>query len=81
MALASNGQLLLNVAASAGPLDPVKLVESAIAEGCPIFVGVTVSAQERRLVLKHLDDATAEMASWIFGGRHRRKVARGRARK
>jgi hypothetical protein len=83
MAVASDGSILINVAASAGPHDTVKLVERAVAEGCPIFAGVTVSAQERRLVLTHLDDATAEIASWIFGGRHRhrRKVARGRARK
>jgi hypothetical protein len=84
MAVASDGAVIINVAASSvGPVDPLKLVERAIAEGGQVFIGVTVSEQERRLVLKHLDDSTAETVSWIFGGRrhHRRQGTRGRARK
>jgi hypothetical protein len=83
LALTSAGEVLINVAASAGPLDPQKLVERAVAEGGQVFVGVVLAPREVASALRALDDATAEMASWIFGGRHRRRRqgTRGRARK
>jgi hypothetical protein len=69
------------MAASAGPLDPQKLVERAIAEGGQVFVGIVATPKEVRTALKALDDSTAEMASWIFGGRHRHQRKRGPAQK
>jgi hypothetical protein len=83
LAVASDGSLLMNIAASAGPLHPVKLTERALAEGGKIFVGIVATPKEIRSALKALDDSTAEIASWIWGARHRRRrdMARGRARK
>jgi hypothetical protein len=83
MAVTSAGQILLNVAASHGPLDPVKLVERALAEGGQVFVGIVLAQEEVASALKAIDDSTAEISSWLLGARHRRrrKVARGRVRK
>jgi len=79
LAVTSDGRVLINLA-GAGPADPVKLVERALAEGGLVFVGVVLGRKEVAFALKHLDDSAAELASWIWGGRQRRGK-RGRARK
>jgi hypothetical protein len=78
MAVTSAGEILVNIAASAGPLDPLKLVERAMAERRPIFVGIVATPKEVRFALKSMDDATAEISSWIWGSRqrHLQKMAR-----
>jgi hypothetical protein len=78
MAVTSDGHLLINVAASASPLDPPKLVERAVAEGGQIFVGIVLAPNEVASTLKALDDSTAEIAGWIWGARHRRRRKAGR---
>ncbi len=83
MAVTSAGEVLINVAATAGPLDPAKLVERAVAEGGQVFVGLVLAPKEVASALKAIDDATAEISSWLWGARQRRrrKVSRSRARK
>lgn len=84
MAITSDGRILLNIAASAGrPLDPQKLVDRAVAEGGQIFIGVVLAPKEAAFTTKALDDATAEVSSWILGARQRRRRegVRGRGRK
>jgi hypothetical protein len=71
MALASDGRLLLNVAASDGSLDPVKLVERAVAEGGVVFVGIVLRGKEVAFTMKSTDDASAEIAAWLWGVRQR----------
>jgi hypothetical protein len=73
MAVASDGSLIVNVAVSAGRLDPQKLVERALAEGRPVFVGIVLRPKEVTFTMKALDDSTAEIASWLWGARHRRR--------
>jgi hypothetical protein len=73
MAVASDGTVLLNVAASADPTDPKKLVERAVADGGKVFVGVVLGRKDVRFALKSIDNSTAEIASWIWGARHRRR--------
>jgi hypothetical protein len=73
MAVASDGALIITVAASTGPRDPMKLVERAVAERGQVFVGIVLSRKEVAFAMKALDDSSAEISSWIFGGRHRRR--------
>ena len=73
MAVASDGTLLINVALTDGPDDPVKLVERALAQGTAVFVGVVATAQEIAVTKRWMDNATAEVIGTIWSGRGRRR--------
>src|SRR5208337_4362603 len=72
MAVASDGSLLLNVAMTDGPLDAKKLVERALAQGSPVFIGVVATRSEVAVTTKWIDDVTAEVVGTIWGGHGRR---------
>ncbi len=78
LAITSDGDLLLNVAMTDGPDDPRQLVERALAQGTPIFVGVVATAREVATAKAWMDDASAEVVGAIWGGRGRRRVGRSR---
>jgi hypothetical protein len=73
MAVASDGNVLINVAMTDGPTDPKKLVERALAQGTAVFVGVVATAQEIAVTKRWMDDATAEVIGTIWSGRGRRR--------
>jgi hypothetical protein len=73
MAVASDGTLLLNIAMTDGPADPRKLVERALAQGSPVFIGVIANRSEVAVTKRWMDDATFEVVGTIWGGRGRRR--------
>ena len=76
MAVASDGALLINVAATYGPGDPQALLERALAEGRPVFIGVVLTAAKRRFTMKWLEDAAVEASLSIRVTRPRRRSSR-----
>ncbi len=80
LAVTSDGTLLLNVAMTDGPTDPRQLVERAMAQGSPVFVGVVLGGRDRRIAMTRMIEATDETASWI-SGRQRRRRPRSRIRR
>jgi hypothetical protein len=75
IAFTVDGTVLLNVAASYGPASVSKLLERAVNEGRPIFVGIALTREEVAFTTGWLDGATAEMAGVIWGQRQRRRRA------
>jgi hypothetical protein len=75
VAFGVDGTVLLNVAASYGPASASKLLERAVAEGRPIFIGVALTPEEVAFTTRWLDGATAEMAGVLWGTRQRRRRA------
>jgi hypothetical protein len=73
MAIASDGTLLMNVAHATDVTDPRKLVDAAMVEGAPVFVGVTARPGEVATMLGRLNDAFAEVVALAFGARRRRR--------
>ena len=75
LAITSSGEIIANVVCAGAKQGPRALLETALAEGGAVFVGVVVSAHETSVVRTRLDDASAEAASVIFGRRHRRRLS------
>lgn len=73
LALASDGTLLLNVAADAGDDDLEALLEQARKSGGSVFIGVPLSTAEARRVAKRLEHSSAESAALILAARSRRR--------
>ena len=73
IAVTSDGKILVNVALTDGPQDPKKLLERALAERGRVFIGVAVTPNETALVLKSVDDSTAEVIAWVWGDHKRRR--------
>jgi hypothetical protein len=73
LAVASDGTVLLNVAHAADVTDPRKLVDAVMAEGAPVFVGVTARPGEVATMLGGLDDPFVEVVALAFGARRRRR--------
>ena len=72
LALASDGTLLLNVAADSGDDDLEALLERARKSGGSVFVGVPLSAAEAERVATRLEHAGAEAAALLFAARGKR---------
>lgn len=88
-ALGSDGSLILNVASAFATRDVAAVIRKARKDGRPLFVGVVLTASERRAALSRLDNASAETAAQLSGAaekraaspRKRRAVKSSRARK
>ncbi len=73
LALASDGTLLLNVAADSDDDDLEALVKRARSSGGNVFVGVPLGAAEARRVAQRLEHSGDEAAALIFAARRRRR--------
>ncbi|HEY6559444.1 MAG TPA: hypothetical protein VI072_19300 [Polyangiaceae bacterium] len=87
-ALGSDGSLILNVASAFATRDIAAVIRKAQKDGRPLFIGVVLTASERRAALRRLDNASAETAAQLSGAGakargprrsgHRAKSARAR---
>jgi hypothetical protein len=76
LALASDGTLLLNVAADADDDDLDALIRRARSSGGNVFVGVPLGAAEARRVAERLEHSAAEAAALVLAAGRRRRTKR-----
>lgn len=77
-ALASNGRVLLNLAALDGPLHPEALLKRALREPGGIFVGVELSSTEVAAAMHWAKGLWNEPAAHLAGLRQKRQRRRRR---
>jgi len=80
LALALDGNLLLNAAAQLDPALVAKLARALSIRPNELFVGTRLPAAQHRQALARLDDAAAEAAARIHG-LSAQSSSRGRSRK
>lgn len=73
LALASDGTLLLNVAADVDSDDLETLIKRARASSQRVFVGVPLTAAEARRVAQRLEHSGAEAAALVLAARKKQK--------
>lgn len=73
-----DGSVFVNVAGYRGERDPQKLLETALADGGTLFIGVRLYASELRQLVRFLDEQAFEPAGFILGARNRRRRKRER---
>lgn len=72
-ALCTDSSVIVNISCQSDDTDPTKLLELALRDGTPIFIGSRLRPAEVRAVLRHLDDAAFEAAGFGLGHRVRRR--------
>lgn len=80
-ALASDGDVLLNVAMFDAPKDLATLLRLAQTEPVSVFIGLPLSGPELGFILAELRHAYRDGAAWLVGGRQRRTTVRRRKEK
>lgn len=79
-ALCSDGSLVVNISSQADNAEPERLLELALQDGTPLFIGVRLRPSEVRDVLRRLDDTAFEAAGFDLShrlrARRRKKAAR-----
>lgn len=80
-ALASDGDVLLNVAMFDAPKDFAALLRLAQTQSVRIFIGVALSGAELDFILSELRHAYRDGAAWLVGGRQRRTSVRSKKKK
>ena len=75
-ALACDGSLVVNISCLSDDTEPVKLLDLALRDGTPVFIGSRLRSAEVRDVLRRLDDAAFEAAGFGLGHRLRRRRKR-----
>lgn len=73
LAVASDGTVLINATEFIGRKSPARLLQAVLEERGQVFIGVTVSPAEARLMLDFLADGTVEAAGRVVGRRQRRR--------
>ena len=76
LALASDGDVLLNVAMFDAPKDLAALLRLAETQSMKVFIGVALSASELDFIISELRHAYRDGAAWLVGGRQRRTSVR-----
>lgn len=71
-----DGSIVINVGGYRGEKDPYKLLETALADGGTLFIGVRLYAPEVRQLVKFLDEMAFEPTGYILGARERRRRKR-----
>lgn len=72
-ALCTDGSVVVNLACQSDDTEPEKLLELAVLDGTPIFIGSRLRPAEVRDVLRPLDDAAFEAAVFGLSRRVRRR--------
>lgn len=72
-ALCSDGSVIVNVSCQSDDTEPTKLLELALRDGTPVFIGSRLRPAEVRDVLHRLDDAAFEAVGLGLGHRVRRR--------
>lgn len=80
-ALASDGDVLLNVAMFDTPKELTNLLRLAQTQSVKVFVGVALSGSELDFILSELRHAYRDGAAWLVGGRQRRASVRSKKKK
>jgi hypothetical protein len=79
-ALGSDGSLILNVASAFATRDIAAVIRMAQKDGRPLFIGLVLTASERRAALRRLDNASAETAAQLSGAGAKARAPRRRAK-
>lgn len=77
-AVCLDGSVFMNVAGYHGEQNPQKLLETAVADGGTLFIGVRLYAPEVRQLVRFIDEQAYEPAGFILGARNRRRRKRER---
>jgi hypothetical protein len=77
IAVASDGSVLLNVAALLPPALQAQLGKRLGA--VEVFVGVALTQRDARQVIRRLDDSAAEASAHLLGGRSTKKARSAKA--
>lgn len=72
-AVCTDGSVVLNISCQSDDTEPAQLLELALRDGTPVFIGSRLRPAEVRTVLRHLDDAAFEASGVGLSHRVRRR--------
>jgi hypothetical protein len=72
-ALCAGGSVIVNMSCLSDDTEPTRLLELALRDGTPVFIGSRLRTSEVRDILRRLDDAAFQAAGFGLGHRVRRR--------